>query len=420
MNIDKEFKSLIPALTTEEYTGLEQSIIVEGCRDALVTWNDTLIDGHNRYEICSKHSILYKTVEKAFDSREDAMLWIIDNQFSRRNLPVYDRGVLALKKKNIIARQAKEKQKTHTEQGYQKSGEAVRTDKELAKMAGVSHDTIYKIEKIEEKAAPEVKEKIKSGEVSINQAYQTIKREEKISQQKAEIKENAQKVKSLHGKILQGDFFSEIDKVQDCSIDLLFVDPPYGVLDETWDKVDIVDFTEHWLSAVMPKVKPTGRIYICFSQVYLFELYKILEKNNFYDFKFGQLLIWQYLNNNKPSNRKLYRYSYEPIYYLYGVDAPELNFTPDTYGETQNTVWTIATPQSNFTEGKFHPAQKPIELLERIIKTGSKENDLILDPFAGSGTTGIACEKLNRQYILIEKEQEYVDIARGRLNGVAS
>jgi site-specific DNA-methyltransferase (adenine-specific) len=260
------------------------------------------------------------------------------------------------------------------------------------------------------------KERFKKGKTSKKQAVNKAKQQKQTER----LKEKATETKSLRGEILQGDFFNEIDKVQDNSIDLLFVDPPYSVLDETWDKINIVDFTEKWLSVIMPKVKSTGRIYICFSQVHLFELYKILEKNSFYGFKFGQLLIWQYLNNNKPSNRKLYRYSYEPIYYLYGVDAPELNFTSDTYGETQNTVWTIATPQSNFTEGKYHPAQKPIELLERIIKTGSKENDLILDPFAGSGTTGVVCEKLNRNYILIEKEQEYIDIARGRLNGVAS
>ena len=123
-----------------------------------------------------------------------------------------------------------------------------------------------------------------------------------------------------------------------------------------------------------------------------------------------------YRNNNKHSNRKLYRYSYEPIFYLYGKDAEPLNFTPDTYGEVQNTVWTIATPQSNFNEGKLHPAQKPIELLERIIKTGSKIGDKVLDPFAGSGTTGIVCEKLGRDYILIEKENKYIEIIKGRLN----
>jgi DNA modification methylase len=428
MIIDKEFQGLIPPLTADEYQGLEQSILAEGCRDALVTWQGTFIDGHNRYEICTKHGIPFKTSEKAFDNREKVKEWIILNQFGRRNLSAYDRSILALRLKELFAVKGKENlsiagQSYSPKEGCQisdKVAKTVDTKKELAAIAGVSHDTIAKVQKIEEKATPEVKEKIKSGEVSINQAYQAVRREEKIEQRKAEITVNALKQKSLKGEILQGDFFNEINKVQHNSVDLLFVDPPYGVLDETWDKINIIEFTEKWLSATMPKIKTTGRIYICFSQVHLFELYKILEKNSFYGFKFGQLLIWQYLNNNKPSNRKLYRYSYEPIYYLHGVDAPELNFTPDTYGETQNTVWTIATPQSNFTEGKYHPAQKPIELLERIIKTGSKENDLVLDPFAGSGTTGVVCEKLNRNYILIEKEQEYIDIARGRLNGVAS
>ena len=266
----------------------------------------------------------------------------------------------------------------------------------------------------------EEKEKFKKGKTSKKQVVNQVRQ-----QKKNEIlKEKATEIKSLRGEILQGDFFNEINKIKDNSVDLLFVDPPYRILDDKWDTYandkEFITFTENWLNAVMPKVKSTGRIYICFSQWYQFELYKLLEKHNYYNFIMKQLIIWNYRNNNQPSNRKEYRYAYEPIFYLYGKDAGELNFTPDTYGETQFNVWTIATPQSNFAEGKYHPAQKPIELIERIIKTGSKENDLILDPFAGSGTTGVVCEKLNRQYILIEKEQEYIEIAKGRLNSVAS
>jgi N6-adenosine-specific RNA methylase IME4 len=180
LKIDSEFKNLIPPLTTEEYAGLEQSIIAEGCRDALVTWNGTLIDGHNRYEICTRHGIPYNTSEKAFDSREDAMLWIIDNQFSRRNLPVYERGVLALKKKNIIAKQAEKRMLAGKKTDPNQNSDKGSTYKKLADMAGVSHDTIYKIERIEKQAPELLKEKIKSGEVSINQAYQTVRRIEKI------------------------------------------------------------------------------------------------------------------------------------------------------------------------------------------------------------------------------------------------
>jgi len=66
LRIDSEFKNLIPPLTEEEYKGLENSILSEGCRDNLVTWNDILIDGHNRYEICQKHNIEFTTINTPF------------------------------------------------------------------------------------------------------------------------------------------------------------------------------------------------------------------------------------------------------------------------------------------------------------------------------------------------------------------
>ena len=157
--IDNEFKSLIPPLTREEYDGLESSILAEGCRDALVVWNDTLIDGHNRYEICSRHGIPFRTIQKDFDDRDAVIAWIIKNQFGRRNLPAYERARLALRLKPILAEKAKERQGTRTDLFNipQKSAGSETRD-ELAKAAGVSHDTIAKVEKIEAAASQELKE----------------------------------------------------------------------------------------------------------------------------------------------------------------------------------------------------------------------------------------------------------------------
>lgn len=153
MIIDKEFESLIPPLTDEEYAGLEASILAEGCRNALVVWNDTLIDGHNRYKICEAHNIPFKTVQKDFADRSRALLWIIDNQLSRRNLSAYERTRLALKKEPIISAIAKENQKLSEGRGQkdcQKSDKVnIDTKKEVAQIAGVSHDTVAKVKKIE-------------------------------------------------------------------------------------------------------------------------------------------------------------------------------------------------------------------------------------------------------------------------------
>ena len=232
-------------------------------------------------------------------------------------------------------------------------------------------------------------------------------------------KEKSKEFKESNIKLLEGDFFDMISQIEDNSIDLLNTDPPYFILDNDWDTFDnlegFLSFTEKWLKLVKPKLKTTGRIYISFSPDYKYYLYKILSKLNYLDFNYGNEIIWVKKNNNKLFSQKRYRLTYEPIIYLYGKDSKKLNFTDDTFGEIQTDVWDIATPQSNFKEGKYHSAQKPLELYRRIIKTGSKENDTVLDCFSGSGTTGIICKELNRNCILIEKDIENIKIIKGRL-----
>lgn len=184
MIIDNEFKSLIPSLTNEEYKQLEENIINEGCRDALVTWNDTIVDGHNRYEICTKNNLPYKTSTKDFKGREEAIEWIIRNQFGRRNLPNYERGKLALKLENVIREKAKvnlggdRKSEDFKKSINQNSGELIKpisTSRELAKIAGVSHDTIEKVKVIEREASPEQKEELTKGIKTINKVFREIR-----------------------------------------------------------------------------------------------------------------------------------------------------------------------------------------------------------------------------------------------------
>ena len=84
--IDHEFRGMIPPLREEEYKNLEESIRTEGCRDPIVLWNNIIVDGHNRYEICTRLNIPYRTIQKRFETREEAISWICLNQLCRRNL----------------------------------------------------------------------------------------------------------------------------------------------------------------------------------------------------------------------------------------------------------------------------------------------------------------------------------------------
>ena len=183
IKIDKEFQSLIPALMDDEFEQLKQNIITEGCRDALVLWNNTLIDGHNRYKICTENNIPFQIITKEFDSREDVIYWIITNQFGRRNLIPFQRSELALRLKPIIEAKAKERQGTRSDLNIvQKSAlsESTKSRDELAKLAGVSHDTIHKVEIIKEKASPEQLSRARTGGKgnSVHAIYTEIKKKE--------------------------------------------------------------------------------------------------------------------------------------------------------------------------------------------------------------------------------------------------
>lgn len=183
IRIDNEFKSLIPPLSDEEYRQLEENCIKDGIRDPLVVWHvpngdDILVDGHNRFEISAKHGgIPFQIKRMTFDLREEAIRWIILNQFGRRNLSAYDRSILALKLKPIITEQAKKQQARTSENRVRQISDKqeIDTKKELAKVAGVSHDTIHKVEVIQNSGDKKLIEDVRNGETSINKAYQTVK-----------------------------------------------------------------------------------------------------------------------------------------------------------------------------------------------------------------------------------------------------
>lgn len=177
MKIDREFADLIPPLTEEEYKGLETSILSEGCRDALVVWNDTLIDGHNRYRICTEHNIAYLTVTKEFEDRNAAMLWMMNNQLSRRNLNDFQRVEIVRKCENAVKAQAVKRQEaSRFGNGGGKISTTVEKSRDtLGAMAKVSGKTYEHATAIIDKAPEAVTNAVRKNELSINAGYEVTK-----------------------------------------------------------------------------------------------------------------------------------------------------------------------------------------------------------------------------------------------------
>jgi N6-adenosine-specific RNA methylase IME4 len=260
IKIDPEFQSLIPPLTQEEYTQLEQNLISENNPDSIVlfTWDGTLIDGHNRYEICQKHNIQFKTIEKDFDDKDDVKLWIINNQLGRRNISDYSRGKLGLTATEILEKKAKNNIKYGLNKPFPilekpiinnkelnsqidefepdeivyegnenhplkqnkpepkpSVSEPINRIKEAAKIASVSTGNISKIKKIEEKASPEVKKELEEGKKSINEVYKEIKKEEKQEARKEEIAQLKLEIEQ-HPEPINGKY------------DVIVIDPPWA------------------------------------------------------------------------------------------------------------------------------------------------------------------------------------------------
>ena len=185
MKIDKEFAELIPPLTDEEYKGLEASILAEGCRDALVVWGEVLVDGHNRFKICTKHNIPFTTVQKEFADRNEVLVWMLQNQLSRRNLNDFQRIEMVRKCEHAVKAQAKERQGTRTD--LQTSGqnfpEVTRANDTLGELAGVSRKTYEHAAAVLDEAPEEIIQATRNSELSINAAYEVTKLPEEKQQE---------------------------------------------------------------------------------------------------------------------------------------------------------------------------------------------------------------------------------------------
>lgn len=187
--VNEALKAYIEPLTPDEYDALERSLLAEGCRDTLVLWGDVLVDGHNRYGICQKHSLPFQTVQNPrFQSLEDVHLWMIDQHLGRRSVSDFQRGVLALRKREIVAaRRARTHETPPTARPDAAAGtaetvpasqtaadvqdpQALSTREAIARAARLSSSQVVMIEKIQKQAAPELVEAVKAGTISINAA----------------------------------------------------------------------------------------------------------------------------------------------------------------------------------------------------------------------------------------------------------
>jgi N6-adenosine-specific RNA methylase IME4 len=229
LNINPVFRDLIQSLTADEFKQLEDNVLAEGIRDAIVVWNDTIVDGHNRYELAQKHSLQFDLHEVDFNSQDEAVLWIIDNQLGRRNLTDFVKLELQQKRTDVLYERGKSiKSEVAINRGFagnqhtkvddlsiidktSRTEPAHNTRNEIAESLNWSTGKVAQGQYVIKHAPEEVKEKLRAGELSMNEAYKAIKTEEK----KAIVQEQIQVLKEKEVQPSTGFY------------DVIVIDPPW-------------------------------------------------------------------------------------------------------------------------------------------------------------------------------------------------
>lgn len=263
IKIDPEFADRIPPLSSEESALLEASLRAEGCRDPLVVWGETLVDGHHRHAICAEHKITYKTVQHRFESREAAMDWIDANQLGRRNLPPDAASVLRGRRYNRT-------KKAHGGQlprkGMAQSEPSLSTADVLAKTHGVSSATIKRDGKRAEFVATlpkQTQRDILSGKTTIAKEMQTVR--------KQEVRASLESITIKEAKAVNGVY------------DVLVVDPPWPMQkierDERPNQVlkDYPTMTEPELAALSLPCADDCHVWVWTTQRFLPMAFRLLE-----------------------------------------------------------------------------------------------------------------------------------------------
>ena len=245
--------------------------------------------------------------------------------------------------------------------------------------------------------------------------------------------------------ILAGDCVARLKDVADASVDLVFADPPYNMqlggqllrpdqskvdaVDDDWDQIgsfaDYVAFTKAWLSEIKRVLKPTGTIVVIGSYHNIFRVGYILQDIGFWVLND---IIW--IKNNPMPNfrgKRLANAHETMIWASQGKDASfTFNYEHSKAGNDDRQLrsdWNFPICSGNERirgddGAKAHSTQKPEVLLERVLNIASKPGDLVLDPFLGSGTTGAVSKRLNRRFIGLERDPEYLRVARERIAAV--
>ena len=243
--------------------------------------------------------------------------------------------------------------------------------------------------------------------------------------------------------ILKGDCVAALDRLPEKSVDMIFADPPYNLqlegalhrpdqsrvdaVDDHWDQFDSFQaydaFTRAWLLAARRVLKPSGTLWVIGSYHNIFRVGATLQDLGFWVLND---IIWRKSNPMPNFRGRRFTNAHETMIWAsrdqkakgYTFNYEAMKMANDEVQMRSDWLFPICTGHERLKDedgNKVHPTQKPEALLHRVLMSSTKPGDVVLDPFFGSGTTGAVAKRLGRNFVGIEREQDYIDAALARI-----
>jgi methylase of polypeptide subunit release factors len=428
--IDETIRRVLMPLRDDERALLEQSVLAEGIRDPLVVWRRNgeyvLLDGHHRYDLAQKHGLDFSIVETEFDDESEAVQWVLRNQLARRNLTDEQRTLVLGRLYNQMKLEPLQKLSASEVKFTSESGvnatarhvggmfgvseKTVRNAAEFAKavdalaeiepkaasavLLGKVPDAKTALPKVEPELLPKVAERIARGDAqSVKEAVRAVKQEE--AKQWVE-KTNPQTELPPTIQLYTGDFREVVATLPPESVDAIITDPPY--------LLEYIPLFEPLAEHAARLLKPHGVLVVMVAHLHLYDYINALNQHLNYRW------ICAYLMDGSKASVAVSRVAaaWKPLLIYVRRDARDLRFVP-------SDVFYGANKTEDGLEKVYHHWQQSLQGFMDIVQRFTEPGETVLDPFMGSGTTGVACLYLNRRFIGCDNNPSAVAVATKRI-----
>jgi DNA modification methylase len=426
IKINPEYSKLVNPLSNVEYDVLKNSISNKGLHlPIIINQDNVILDGHNRLKICQELGIEPKFEVKKFQDPLQEKEFVIEINLKRRHLNSFQIAELEYKMEEIYKERAKRRSLRNLKNVSKEinlstaPNDAIDVNKEketgkvseiIAKKTGLSPRTYERAKKIIEEGSEEIKEKLRSNKTTISKEYDKIqrdlKRQELLSQlNNIQSSNNNNNFENNNYKLIYGDFIEKSQKeIPDNSIDLILTDPPYGR--------EYLSLYQDLAKLAIRVLKPGGSVVFLVGHIILDQVIRIFDEfsltnDNSTNLKYWWTIAVKHSGHHTKIHPRYVFAEWKPmLWYVKGERANDLVIS-NTIGD-----YIESTPPLKIE----HEWQQSTVEAQYVIKNLTIENQTVLDPMMGSGTTGLATLNLRRKFIGIEKNLETFEIARVRIN----